>query len=151
MSQTKTLPRIPEGTLEEPLIEESQWGAIQALRQRGRSKKAIARELGLDIKTVRKWLGRVWKAQRRPNREQGLDEYREFLEGRAPEVGFNAEVLAREVKTKGYRGSARSVRRYIQPWREELALATAATARFETGPGEQAQVDLGLNEGLARR
>ncbi len=143
MRKEETLPRIPEGTLEEPLIEENQWGAIQALRQRGRSKKAIARELGLDIKTVRKWLRQAWKAQQRPNRGRSLDEYREFLQGRAPEVGFNAVVLTREVKRKGYQGSARSVRRYIQAWREELALAAAATARFETAPGEQAQVDWG--------
>ncbi len=143
MSQAETLTRIPEGTLEEPLIEESQWGAIRALRQRGRSKKAIARELGLDIKTVRKWLGQEWKAQQRPNRDRGLDGYREFLFARAPEVGFNAVVLSREVRAKGYGGSARSVRRYIQPWRRELALTTAVTARFETEPGEQAQVDWG--------
>ncbi len=146
MRKTDTLHRIPEGTLEEPLIEESQWGAIQALRQRGRSKKAIARDLELDIKTVRKWLCRAWKAQQRPNRTKGLAEYREFLLARAPEVGFNAVVLAREVKKKGYRGSNRSVRRYIQPWRRELALATAATLRFETVPGEQAQVDWGSTQ-----
>ena len=45
----------PEGATEEPLIEESVWGAVRALRERGLSKKEIGRQLDLDIKTVRKF------------------------------------------------------------------------------------------------
>jgi len=48
------LSAAPEGATEEALISESMCGAVQALREQGVSKKAIARELGLDIKTVRK-------------------------------------------------------------------------------------------------
>jgi phage terminase Nu1 subunit (DNA packaging protein) len=58
----------PEGATEEALISESMCGAVQALRERGTSKKVIARELGVDIKTVRKWCRRSWSAQKRPGR-----------------------------------------------------------------------------------
>jgi hypothetical protein len=34
----------PEGAAEEELISQGTWGAITALRERGMSKKAIARE-----------------------------------------------------------------------------------------------------------
>jgi len=42
----------PEGTV----IRQTQWGAIREMSGLGLSRKAIARELGLDVKTVRKWL-----------------------------------------------------------------------------------------------
>src|SRR5437764_12885721 len=40
------LSAAPEGATEEALISESMCGAVQALRERGVSKKGIARELG---------------------------------------------------------------------------------------------------------
>ena len=58
-------------------------------------------------------------------------------------MGFNAQVLHREVKTRGYQGSYPALARYIRPWREEWRGDEAATMRFETGPGEQSQVDWG--------
>lgn len=133
----------PSGATEEPLIEESVWGAVRTLRERGLSKKEIGRQLDLDIKTVRKWLRQKWAAQRRPGRGRALDRWEGFLRGRAPEVGFNASVLHRELKAQGYAGSYPSLVRYLRPWREEQRNAESSTVRFETGPGEQAQVDWG--------
>jgi transposase len=133
----------PSGATEEPLIEESVWGAVRTLRERGLSKREIGRQLDLDIKTVRKWLRQKWEVQRRPSRGRALDRWEGFLRGRAPEVGFNASVLHRELKAQGYAGSYPSLVRYLRPWREEHRDAESSTVRFETGPGEQAQVDWG--------
>ncbi len=143
MSDTERLPTAPGGAVEDSMIEETRWGAIQSLWQQGHSKKAIAGELGLDVKTVRKWLKHSWRPQQRPKRRRMLDRWAEFLRGRAPEVGFNAKVLLRELQAKGYKGSYPTVRRYIQPWRKAWRDANAATVRFETAPGKQAQVDWG--------
>lgn len=133
----------PEGATEESLIEESVWGAVRALRERGLSKREIGRELDLDIKTVRKWLRQKWERQRRPGKSRELDRWESFMRGRAPEVGFNAAVLYRELKAQGYEGSYPSVVRYLRPWRQEHRSAETSTVRFETAPGEQAQVDWG--------
>jgi len=133
----------PEGATEEPLIEESVWGAVRALRERGLSKREIGRELDLDIKTVRKWLRQKWEPQRRPGKSRELDRWESFIRGRAPEVGFNAAVLYRELKAQGYEGSYPSLVRYLRPWRQEHRSAETSTVRFETAPGEQAQVDWG--------
>jgi transposase len=133
----------PGGAAEGEVIEESHWGAIRALSERGLAKKAIARELGLDIKTVRKWLRKPWRPQQRPKRGRVLDRWRRFLRGRAPEVGYNAQVLFQELQEKGYAGSYPSVSRYIRAWREAARAEAVATVRFETEPGEQAQVDWG--------
>jgi len=133
----------PEGVAGERLISETEYGAVRALRERGMSRKRIAREVGLDVKTVRRWLREGWRPQRRQARGQKIDPWVEFLRGRAPEVGFNASVLQRELEGLGYTGSYSSVARCIQGWRQSWRSDEAATVRFETGPGEQSQVDWG--------
>jgi transposase len=128
------------------VIQQEEWGAIRTLYERGVTKKGIARELGLDIKTVRKWISRGWKRQQRRRRGSKLDRWAEFLRGRAPEVGFNAAVLIRELKGLGYEGSYQTIVKHIRPWREEWCGDLDATPRFETQPGEQAQVDWGTTK-----
>ena len=53
----------------------------------------------------------------------------------------NCRVLDREIRALGYQGSYSTVVQYVRPrrrWRQP-----EATMRFETAPGEQAQVDWG--------
>src|SRR5436190_2391206 len=134
---------VPSGTVEEELIGQGTATAIREMRLRGKSKKAIARELELDIKTVRKWSAEEWRPQRRQAREGKLAEFEEVMRKRFSEVGYNAMVLYRELREAGYEGSYVSVRRYVKRLRG-AEKAEAATARYETGPGEQAQVDWGM-------
>jgi transposase len=137
------LDAVPKGTVEGELIGHGTAAAIREMRLRGKSKKAIARELGLDIKTVRKWASEEWKPRQRRARVEELTVYEEVIAKRFPEVGYNAEVLYRELQEAGYEGSPRSVRRYVES-RREAARPELATMRYETGPGEQAQVDWGM-------
>ena len=141
-TRSEILPATPGGVAEDEVTNQNVYGAIRTLHEQGASKKAIARQLGLDVKTVRKWLKRSWAPQQR-RRSRGLDPYREFLKARAPEVGFNGMVLRRELWPMGYAGSYATVARYIRPWKKEWAPEAGPTVRFETGPGEQAQVDWG--------
>lgn len=143
--RSEMLAGAPGGAAEEALIEESRWGAVRALWERGVSKKAIARELGLDIKTVRKWCRQAWSPQKRRSQGRVLDSWEAFLRARAPEVGFNAMVLHRELAGQGYEGSYAALAKYIAPWRETWHGAELPTVRFETCPGEQAQVDWGTS------
>lgn len=139
-----TIPSVgPVGATEEPLIRETEWGAIRELQARGMSKKAIARQLELDIKTVRKWLRTEWRRRRRELVERGLDPHRSFLEGRGPEVGFNGRVLERELRAKGWSGHYATLARYVAPLRKAWRGGPEAVVRYETDPGQQAQVDWG--------
>ncbi len=114
---------------------------VQALA-RGEALAAVARAYGLDRKTVRTWRQRGTHRPRasRPTISQ-LDPYRAWLAQRAPEVGYNASVLYRELLERGFTGSVIIVRRAVVPLRQTAA--PKATVRFETAPGEQAQVDFG--------
>ena len=137
------LAAVPEGAVEEEVITQNLYGAVRTLAEQGRSKKAIARELELDVKTVRKWLRQTWVPAKRRARGRLLDRWREFLQARALEVGFNAVVLTRELGEQGYAGSYAAVVKYLAPWRKSWRGEDVPTVRFETGPGEQAQVDWG--------
>jgi transposase len=58
-------------------------------------------------------------------------------------VGWNGVVLHRELTALGFTGGYQQVQRFLQPRRLQRRWQEAATMRFETGPGEQAQVDYG--------
>src|ERR1043165_3632559 len=103
------LAAVPEGAVEGEVITQNSYGAVGTLAEQGRSKKAIARKLDLDVKTVRKWLKTTWAPSKRRARGRLLDRWREFLQARALEVGFNAVVLTRELGEQGYAGSYAAV------------------------------------------
>ena len=88
------LDAVPRGTVEEDLIGQGTAAAIREMRLRGKSKKAIARELDLDIKTVRKWSSEEWKPQRRKSRGEELAAYAEVYGLAADERGV-ARYVAR--------------------------------------------------------
>lgn len=141
--RSPSLTAAPTGAVEGEVINQNVYGAVRTLAEQGASKKAIARQLGLDVKTVRKWLKRLWAPAKRRARGRQLEAWREFLLARAPEVGFNAVVLMRELGPQGYGGSYSALLKYLAPWRQEWRGEGLPTVRFETGPGEQAQVDWG--------
>lgn len=138
-SSRETTPTEEAGMLREDGVRE-----VLARLQRGEPIKAIARELGVARNTVKRWqrLG-GWRPRPPGHRPCQIDPYRRFLERRGPEVNWNSRVLHRELQALGFAGTYQQVQRAIQPLRADRAWATVATVRFETHPGQQAQVDFG--------
>lgn len=125
-----------------PVVTETVIEQIVQALARGESVSAVARAYGLDRKTVRAWRRRGGPQPRTARTAVSqLDPYRAWLAARAPEVGYNATVLYRELRERGFTGSVIIVRRAVVPLR--ATRASPATVRFETAPGEQAQVDFG--------
>lgn len=137
----------PSGTqspAEERMLREDVVKEILARLARGEGVKHIARELAVDRKTVKAWRRRgAWRPRPTGRRRRKLEAFAVFMEQRAPEVGWNGAVLHRELRGLGFGGGYLQVQRYLQPLRAARQWATMATVRFETGPGEQAQVDFG--------
>jgi len=117
---------------------------ILARAQRGEGVKRIARELGVDRKTVKRWLRLgAWQPRRHQRQPRPIDGFVKFIEQRGPEVGWNGVVLYRELAGLGFTGSYQQVQRFLKPYRAKRKWSELATVRFETAPGEQAQVDYG--------
>ena len=131
------LDAVPAGAVEDEVIAQNGYGAVRTLAEQGVAKKSIARQLGLDVKTVRKWLRRSWAPGKRQRRGRLLDKWREFLQARAREVGFNAVVLARELGVKGYAGSYSAVAKYVSPWRADWRARICRPCASRPGPGSR--------------
>jgi transposase len=131
---------------EAPVIGQERWEEIRRMSADGQSVSKIARLTGLDRKTVRRCLRqRQWTPYRRTHPAvKLLDEHRRWLEARAPQVHYSAQILFQELRaSRGYHGGYDTVRNAVRPLRAEAAVSALTQCRFETGPGEQAQVDWG--------
>jgi transposase len=137
-------PPTRTGAAEERMLRADLVREIVARRERGEGTRRIAHALGVDRKTVRRWL-RVggWQPRQVGERPRAIDRYAGFIERRGPEVGWNGVVLHRELVALGFAGSYQQVQRFLKPKRDRRRWSEAATVRFETAPGEQAQVDYG--------
>lgn len=131
------------GSAEGRMLQEDTVREVLSRLERGEGIKSVARQMGVDRKTIKRWrrLGE-WRPQRR-HRVRQIEPFSEFVERRGPEVGWNAVVLHRELCSLGFSGSYQQVQRFVSPFRAERRWAELATVRFETGPGEQGQVDFG--------
>lgn len=128
------------------MLNRDEHAAVKELHGKGMGKKAIARLLEIDIKTVRKYLRQqTWKgyAQRKRRQTHVLSAYETWLKRRMPEVHYNASVLYQELKLQGYRGSYETVRNYSATGRKAHGQKLKACMRYETAPGKQSQVDWG--------
>ena len=135
---------VPGAPVEGWMLREDVVREVLARLARGEHVKAIARELGVDKKTIKRWRHRGGWQPRAPRvYPKAIDAHRPFLERRGPEVGWNGVVLLRELRTQGFTGGYQQVQRALQPLRTTRQWAARATVRFETGPGEQAQIDFG--------
>jgi len=124
------------------VVKLEEWMRLHELRQRGLSISEISRELGMDRKTVRKYLTGPPKTYQRNNiTPVKLDSYKSYLRERWEQGVHNGAKLLGEIQKRGYSGGYTQLREWIKPWRSEER--QRAYVRFETGPGEQSQLDWG--------
>ncbi|MBI0447300.1 IS21 family transposase [Deinococcus sp. DB0503] len=118
---------------------------IIELKAAGHTVSGIARQLDLSRNTVKKYLREPALPQPKPRPKKGskLDPYVPYLKGRIEQGVLSAVVLFREVQERGYQGQYTVVKDFVRPFRRTQVSAARVTTRFETAPGEQAQVDFG--------
>lgn len=115
---------------------------IWSLRRQGYSQRQIARKLGIHRRTVKKYLEREeMPVYRKVKRESCLKPYQEMIRDWLKVDEYQATKVYEMIMLQGYKGSYDTVRRYAQKVKEERA--RVAYIRFETQPGQQAQVDFG--------
>ena len=116
---------------------------VQQLHHDGVSISEIGRRLNLDRKTVRKYLKVAPQAYERQAKGWKIDPFRALS---CASVGSwestnSARSVCRDPEAGLLPAGATQVKKVVRPWRSEGQ--ERAFVRFETAPGEQAQMDWG--------
>lgn len=117
---------------------------IEELKRQGLSIRAISRLTGYDRKTISRYLldpDGVPAYGPRAKQPGKLDPFQPYLQERMKAGVWNARVLLRELRERGYTGGYTLLTDWLRPQRQSAQ--TNAVRRFETPPGKQAQVDWG--------
>ncbi|WP_369254296.1 hypothetical protein [Streptomyces sp. R35] len=146
---TPPLDNIPATPLMQRVTE--RHAEIHRLRKATWTISAIARQFGLDRKTVRRYLTtdlEVLIASARDRRPRQLDLYRPYLQQRFDDGCTNAAQLYREIHEHGYRGNHQAVRLYIRSMR--VGTAAAEPPRLIPTPGRITSWIMRPRDGLSR-
>lgn len=103
----------------------ARWEDVRTRRAAGQTISQIARELGKERKTIRRYLARgvpppaPYAVTPRPGglRSPTLQPYRSYLQDRWPAGCRNGSQLFRELVAQGYPGSCSLLREALHPWR----------------------------------
>lgn len=145
----KSVPPLDKGMLSYPqkgedsgMIKMEGYMNIKSLAKQGYSKRAIARLTGLHRETVTKYLEREGlPVYQKSRRHSLLDSYHELIQGWLEQQNYQATRIYELTQIQGYGGSYDVVQRYVRGLKEQRD--RKAYVRFETMPGQQAQVDFG--------
>lgn len=122
------------------MIDYATWCAIRDGSAKHLSAGQLAESLGLDIKTVRHWIGRPYTPRVRVQRASKLDPFKGQIVGWLDAHPLTAQQVFQRLRDAGYSGGISIVKDYvhtIRPRRREAFLTLAFA------PGEAAQVDWG--------
>jgi transposase len=92
---------------------------VVELHRLGHTQRAISLELGIQRKTIRRWLRAGQFPERKPvsGRRSHVREFHEYLQQRWNQGCHNATRLFQEIRARGYRGSRQMVSHHVSSWR----------------------------------
>ena len=110
---------------------EAKFAEAVRLSRAGVSISRISRLLGIDRKTLRRWISSgVLPSWQQPGRGRAVDVHVPYLERRLAEGCRNASLLWRELKALGFRGRYTAVKRWVG---EQRPVETQARVKQEDG------------------
>jgi transposase len=118
--------RQAERSQEQLACRQERCDQVKALHALGWSVVAIHQHLGLDRKTIRKYLATSGPLQPRERRRQAsiLDPYHEYILSRWKQGCCNGQLLLKEIRAKGYSGGDSLVRALVARLRKHLPVKT---------------------------
>lgn len=122
---------------------------LHEMKGNGKKIREIVRETGHSRNTVRKYIrdGHIPESKDRLKRGSKLDPFKATIDRWMKEDGlFNCQAMLMRLRDQGYTGGATIIKDYVQSKRPPRR--SKATVRYETLPGEQAQVDWGFCESV---
>jgi len=120
---------------------EVEWAEMRERHRQGESISKLANEYGLTRNTVRKYVGSIKPPRYRVGlaKPSLLDPFKPYIDAVLKEYNISAKRIFEDIKEMGFEGGYGIVKTYVRPIKQDRAVR--AEIRFETKPGEQAQVD----------
>jgi transposase len=110
------------------------------LQGQGKTQTEIAELLGVCERTVRYHLKAMPAGRKKPNRISKVDAYKATIDAILDaNPSYNGELIYERLQKLGYSGKISVMKDYVAKVRRKLQIQ--AVIRFETEPGQQAQVD----------
>lgn len=128
------------------LTPENQAEVLTQYFSEKRSLRSIAREMGVDRKTIKRVIERrsVAMARATPGRKSQLDPHKETIKDllqKHPQM--TATVILNRLRERGYLGGFTTLKVYVREVRATLLRPREGFLRLDFQPGEVAQVDWG--------
>jgi len=122
------------------MIDYATWCAIRDGGEKRLTPAQLASSLGLDVKTVRHWLGRPYQPRTKVQRPSKLDPFKGRIVGWLDAYPLTTQQVFQRLCDAGFNGGISIVKDYVRAIRPPIreAFLTLAFA-----PGEAAQVDWG--------
>jgi transposase len=114
---------------------------IKSLAKQGYSKRHIARITGLHRNTINKYLTGTLPVYKKTQRQGLLKPYHGLIEDWLQQQNYQASRIYELLQGQGFKGSYDVVQRHVKKLKNKRD--HVAYVRFETLPGQQAQVDFG--------
>jgi len=114
---------------------------IKSLAKQGYKIRHIARITGIHRNTIKKYLEGTLPVYKKSNRESCLKPYYGLIEGWLQQQDYQASRIYELLQGQGFKGSYDVVQRHVKKLKNKRD--QVAYVRFETLPGQQAQVDFG--------
>ena len=136
------------------MLAASAFLAIKRLKEQQLSQRAVAKKLGIDRQTVKKY----WELTQeeyesmepaaRPKRVSTLEPYRKFIEKEFITHGENCDVVRQRLwQEKHVTADMRTLQRFVKPLRDKRRAERAEKSEgylvIETAPGLLMQIDFG--------
>jgi transposase len=128
------------------MLSKEEFILLHHFLKEGLSKTAIACKLGIDRRTIYRYLKSGKNGPRygpRPPKPYLIDPFRVYSRGRLeayPEL--SAARLHQEIIPLGFKGKYSSVKHYVRGLQPDLLMPIER--RFEVDPGQQAQADFAI-------
>jgi len=125
------------------MIKQREWVKMRNLYLQGMKKAVIGRVLGITRKTVTANLKKEQRPvyKRKIHKPSKLEAYNSHIDVRLVQYDLTAVKIYEDIQKQGYTGKYSTVANYVSEKKKDLRIK--AVLRFETLPGEQAQVDWG--------
>lgn len=125
------------------MINMEAWVMIRKMLEDGIPVSEIAEQLGCSRNTVYKYAEDSAKPvyKKRAAKPSKLDPFKQYIRTRLDIAPFTARRLFEEIKQQGYPGKLTRVKIFVREVKQ--GHIQRAVMRFETMPGQQAQVDWG--------